>query len=419
MKYRDLHPNIKFRIINSFLSTTAFNMIFPFMAIYFSSEFNEAIAGVLLTINIILGIMAGFYGGYLTDIIGRRKIMLYSGGVRLCGFIVMTLANSPWYHSSVMTYIAFIVISICSGFSAPATQAMVIDVSTPDSRRFIYNIEYWAMNTALFIGAIIGGYLFKPYRFEVFLSVTIVSALSVMIISLFIKETKYIQRENSKPPKFKVRYLLDNYKLVLMDRTFSKFIVASLLAFSVEMQAKNYVSVRLVKDIQSQITVFNKYTFDGLQIYGLLRAENALIVIILGLFISSIVKKYGDRRLLIIGILINIIGYSVITVSNNLLVLFTAMLLATLGEVIYWPIKQAFLAKLVPSDNRGSYMTVNGLVGQGANILGTLAITMGAFMNSWTMSVIFSTLGIISIILFNCTISCIQKDNVIKDINIS
>lgn len=419
MKYKDLHPNIKYRIINSFLSSTAFNMILPFMAIYFSTEFNEAIAGLLLTVNIILGIAAGFYGGYLTDIIGRRKIMLWAGGFRLFSFVVMTLANSPWYHSPTITYIAFIAISMCSGFSRPATQAMVIDVSTSDTRRFIYNIEYWSMNTALFIGSVIGSYLFKSHRFEVFFSVTMVSVLSLVIISVFIDETRHSQGESYKSHKFKIKSIYNNYKIVLKNKTFSVFIIASLLALSIEMQAKNYISVRLVKDIPSKTPVLGEYALDGIQIYGILRAENALTVIILGLFISSLVRKYGDKRLLIIGIIVNVLAYSVLTISSNVFLLFIFMLLATLGEIIYWPIKQSFLAKLIPSDNRGSYMTINGLVAQGANIMGSLAITIGAFVNSWTISAMLLILGGTSIVLFNLTICNIQKRNAAKEINIS
>lgn len=61
--FRELHPNIRARILIQFLSKVIGSMIFPFMAIYFSMEINSSIAGVLLMINVFAQFLAGMYGG--------------------------------------------------------------------------------------------------------------------------------------------------------------------------------------------------------------------------------------------------------------------------------------------------------------------------------------------------------------------
>ena len=43
----------------------------------------------------------------------------------------------------------------------PATEAMLIDVSTPENRKVMYSINYWAINLSIAIGAIFGGYYLK------------------------------------------------------------------------------------------------------------------------------------------------------------------------------------------------------------------------------------------------------------------
>lgn len=71
--FKSLHPNIRIRIYTSFLSRVIGSMIFPFMAIYFTYQINATIAGILLMINIAVQFIAGLYGGYLADLVGRKK----------------------------------------------------------------------------------------------------------------------------------------------------------------------------------------------------------------------------------------------------------------------------------------------------------------------------------------------------------
>lgn len=71
--FKDLHRNIKIRIYTSFLSRVVGSMVFPFMAIYFAKELNVVYAGILLLIQVIVQFIAGLYGGYLADSMGRKN----------------------------------------------------------------------------------------------------------------------------------------------------------------------------------------------------------------------------------------------------------------------------------------------------------------------------------------------------------
>lgn len=46
------------------------------MSIYLFHAYNAQITGVLMMINIIISFLAGIYGGYLTDVFGRRRLLL-------------------------------------------------------------------------------------------------------------------------------------------------------------------------------------------------------------------------------------------------------------------------------------------------------------------------------------------------------
>lgn len=136
--FRELHPNIRARILIQFLSKIIGSMIFPFLAIYFTMEINSSVAGVLLLINVFVQFVAGIYGGHLADVIGRRKLMITGEVLKVFAFLGMVLCNSPFFHSPWITFAMLLIIGVAQGLVNPAGEAMLIDVSTPENRAFMY-----------------------------------------------------------------------------------------------------------------------------------------------------------------------------------------------------------------------------------------------------------------------------------------
>lgn len=95
MRFRDLHPNIRIRFAESFLGNLLGKMIHPFMTIYFADRFGLSMAGLLLMLNVLVGMLAGFYGGPLADRVGSKARHVERGipaFFRLCGDGVGQLA---------------------------------------------------------------------------------------------------------------------------------------------------------------------------------------------------------------------------------------------------------------------------------------------------------------------------------------
>lgn len=58
------------------------------------------------------------------------------------------------------------------------------------------------------------------------------------------------------------------------------------------------------------------------------------------------------------------------------------------------------MADMVPSEARGSYMAINGMVFQVAKMNGALGVMLGSFIASWGMSAQYFIVGMSSILLF-------------------
>lgn len=406
MRFRDFHRTIKIRIFESFLSRFIGGMIFPFMAIYLAKYFGVTVTGMLLLINVLVGIGITFIGGYYADQFGRKKIILFAETLRFLAFFAMMLFNSPWLHSPTVTFLMMTVNSICWGLAGPATQAMLIDVSTPEQRKLMYSITYWANNLSIAIGGALGGFLFEKYLFQLFIGLSGVSLLTVILIRFFIDES-YSPNTTVLSTVQHIKQLVGNYQKVIQDRLFVLFTLAGVFILSMEFQLTNYIGIRLSNQMTLQHFLF--WDIDGIKMLGFLRTENTILVVLLILFSSRLVDRFKDRNVLVLSSLVFTIGYGVIAYSNHVWVLILMMLFLTIGEVFRIPVQQTYLASLPPDDARSSYMALNGLTFNLAMLISSVTVSISAFFSTAVMASLITGIGVIGVIIYLFTLPGLEE----------
>lgn len=401
---------IKIRLMLHFLTTMASMSVTPYLIIFFSKQ-----VGTVLTGFMFLGVMAAsiagsFAGGYVADRIGRKKVIVACEAVVSLGFIGVAFVNSPWLTLPYVFFILFLFNNLCMGAAGPAYQALIIDVSHPENRRAIYTVSYWLNNLAVAIGGLAGAFLFAEHHFALFLGVATSMAISLLITVTCIKET-YVPKKLATPAANKQKqrttaFLADvmgAYRAVLKHRIFMLFTVANLLIIAVEEQLTNVIGLRLVREIPEPQQLFSFLTVqvDGMNLLGLLKTENTLLVVCLTVFVSYVMKRFKDRTALLTGVLLFFGGYIWISYSNSPAVLLIAMFIATLGEVMHIPVKQALLANMVPDHARSTYMAIHSLF----HIVGVSSAGVFILASTWVPSLvmtgIFAWMGLVCLILFH------------------
>ncbi|BFT71715.1 MFS transporter [Paenibacillus sp. P36] len=416
MRFRDFHRNVKLRIGLSFISGTANNMVLPFMSIYFSGKLGDTSAGLVVILGILAGVIAGIVGGYYADRIGRKKLMLTAEiGWMIC-FMGMALSNSPWLSSPWMTFVLMIFVSMFWGVHGPANDAMLLDVTAPDIRKYMYAIMYWMNNLSFAIAGIAGAFLFKSYLFELFIGLSVIGLISLIITYFFIHEAyqpKPLSDRGEVGGSFQGKTSLwSNYKLVLYDKTFMIFTIASLLLVSVEFHLGNYVGVRLEKEMVSAPFIpwmESSWTVDGLKMLGFIRTENTVLVVVLSVLMGVLMRRFSDSKVLFIGYTCYILGYSYLAYSNQPWLLMLSMFIATVGELMYVPIKQAYLGNIAPDHARSSYMALYGMVYKGATLLGGVGVILGGWMPSWLMATLIGISGVIGMGMFYAILAQLEE----------
>lgn len=399
MRFRDFHRNVKTRIYIMFIFGIAQAMTFPFMAIYFAKYYGSTFTGLYFMIGVIASMIGSTLSGYYADRIGRKKLLVITEIVFFSSFVIMAFVNSPWLTSPLVTAITFFIINVSFGVYGPVDDAMLLDVTTSTNRQFMYQIFYWGHNLTMAVGTALGAFLFEKFRFELFCFVAFAvmcSLLSTVFIIVDTYDTSKAKEEKLKNETKKTG-IIHNYVTVFKDYIFMAFVTAGLLLMTLEFQLQSYIGIRLAKDVVPQKLWF--LHIDGIKMLGFLQTENTVVVVLLAGLVAKVIKRFPDRWVLLTGCFMFTIGYSVITASNVPILLFGAMLIATLGEVMRVPIQQAFIGDLVPTHSRSSYMSINGMTYQGARVLSSFGVLLGSILSPLQMGLVALLVGVAGIVL--------------------
>ncbi|MDC3413617.1 MFS transporter [Aquibacillus sp. 3ASR75-11] len=398
--FKQLHQNIRIRIYTSFLSRIIGSMIFPFMAIYFTEKINATAAGILLLINVVVQFLAGMYGGFLADLLGRKRLMVVGETMKLLAFIGMLLVNSPMFTSAIATFSMMLVISVASGFINPAAEAMLIDVSTKETRAFMYSVNYWAVNMSMMLGLIIGGWFFKTHFFELLIGLVLMSVVTLWMTAVLIQETYQI-KQNVEKKEYGIIPLLKSYQTVITDLPFVLFTFGGIAILSLEFQRNNFVAVRLEEEIIPRTFSFLgdlSITIDGVRLLSFLTVENTLMIVLFTAIASRLIKGKSEQTIMYIGFVLFGLGYAVLAFSNNFSFLFLGVLIFSIGELMYVPTRQSILAEIVDDSRRGAYMAFNGIVFQIGKMFGALGIIVGEAIGGMNMAFLYGIFVLLGIL---------------------
>ncbi|MEU9835001.1 MFS transporter [Streptosporangium sp. NPDC048047] len=427
---KGIHPNIKLRIGIGFVQRLLDMMLIPLMIIHFSALYGPATAGLMTVVAAGVAIACTFLGGYLSDARGRRRTMLVSEVGCFVAAVCLALANSPWWESGIATYLFYLVNTALISVVRPASDAMIIDVSTPETRPRIYAVNYWATNVAFVVGSLLAGFLYGGHFFLILAAAAVLSGGVAVVTWRWISETRPAPAGTAGgttgettagttagttggtdtgtaagPGTGRSGWLLPllrGYAAVLRDRVFARFFLSILLFTCIQVQLANYIGVRLSQEFPPQ-RLFDvgpwALDVDGVNMFGILRAISTFVVVCLALSATTIFRRLTDGQRIGGGTIVVTAGYMVLAVSNDPGVLITATVVFALGEIMTSPTRQALLADVVHPDARSMYMAVYQLQFRLAAVAGSLCVTLGTFVPPAAMSVLYGVFGAASCLL--------------------
>lgn len=402
MKFGELNPAIRLRIGVGFVQRFLNVMLMPLMVILLSQEYGLTVAGALTAVVATAAVASSFVGGHLADHYGRRSVLLAGEIGSAVTFALLAAVNSPRWQSTAITFVLYLLNNCISSAAVPANDAMLIDVSTPENRTFMYSVNYWSINVSFTLGALVGGFLYNDYFFLLLVGATVLGTGIAVVTALKLPETAppvNVRERRSRGP----RAMLRDYRNVARDRVFARLLVAATLVRSIEVQISYYIAVRLADEFPVQTLLRRgdwQWRVGGVEMLGIIRAVNTALVVCLALFAVRLFRRLSDRTRLYGGLALFTGGYMVWAVSDSGWILIVAAVLLTIGEVVNVPVKQALLADLVDPAARTKYMAAYGLNNRIGLIIGSVCVTLGGWIGSIGMAVLYGVAGACAIVAF-------------------
>ncbi|HEX6268805.1 MAG TPA: MFS transporter [Anaerolineales bacterium] len=339
-------PRLFWMVVGTlFIDSIGNTLLFPFFALYITKRFGVGMteAGILLGMSSLFGLMGSIVGGAITDRFGRRRLILF-------GLTFSALSSLSFGLASEVTtlYFLIIIVGLLSRVAAPAYDAMLADILPEAKRQEGFGIMRIAFNYAWILGTALGGFIAARSFLALFIMDAILSIVAAAILYRFLPETKPMSHtEVSKDESFLNTVM--GYQIVLRDLAFMSFLITGMIVLIVYQQQYSSLPVYLrdVHDIDSKS-------------YGMMLSISGLEVVIFQFWISRTIRKYAPILMMMLGALFLTVGFGMMAFIGEVALFLVAVVVITVGEMIFFPTGQVLAANFAREDMRGRYMAVYG-----------------------------------------------------------
>jgi len=347
------------------------------------------LSGIYISVSGLISMPAAMIGGKLTDIIGRKKIIIIFDFLSALLYIICGFMNP----SMTMIYVLMLA-SVCMFIAGPAHNALIADLTTPQNRDGAYALSYMGWNIGFAIGPIIGGLLYENYLPLVFIGDAITALISLCLISSFIKETIHLTKQE---PIDKCRNLEAREEGTIISVLLKRpiLIYFALCTFGYNFVYSQWSFMLPIHSTQNFLTLGAKY-------YGLMAGFNGLIVMLFTPLITKMSEKMKHIRKMIYGGLLYAFGFGMLGILNTLPFFFVSVFIFTLGEIILSISTAPFIANHTPMSHRGRMNAILPIIFGMGYTLGP--ITMGKALVYISIESAWLVLGMVAFIstMFMC-----------------
>ena len=313
----------------NFMGLTIIIPVIPYIVAHLTTHV-ALYVGLITSFGALFQFLAGPALGYVSDIVGRRPVVLWSlfGGV--VGFIVFGIGGALW-----VLFLGRIIDGLSSG-DTPAMYAYVADVYKPHERGKYYGILGAAAGLGFMAGPAIGGLAAQISLSAPFFVAAAISMVNVCWGYFAMPESL---AEAHRTPHFHLHLLnpFAQFKAVLTSFTMRVLFILSFLFF-----------IALVMQ-QSNISVFLKDILHwGPTNIGIMLSVVGLIDFFSqGYLVGRLIKRFGEIPITRVGILltaIGMIGVGLVPATGSLVILYVAIIIYTIGDGLFEPAMSGLIA---------------------------------------------------------------------------
>ncbi|MDB4962100.1 MAG: permease of the major facilitator superfamily [Myxococcales bacterium] len=329
-----------------------FTIVVPLLALY-AEKFDAGplVATTIVSCFAVCSLISSPVLGKLSDQYGRRRMLLLSQVGTCIGFLILAFSTSLW-----MVFLGRIIDGVTAG-NASLANAYVSDHTKPEERARAFGIIGVAFGLGLTIGPTLGGWLGEYSLHLPFLVAAGLSGLSIACTYVLLPKELPPQETLAAGAKrssaFNLTTYLDYLRRPELRSLYLQFFAFS-FAYSVFISGLALFSERrFLHDGQPWTAREAGFLFGFLGLLGIAWQ---------GAAVGRLVKRYGARRLALVGFMAAAAGYVALGLvpSENLLALAFVMVVTTFGNSMLRPVLTSRISLAVGRHEQGAAIGVSG-----------------------------------------------------------
>jgi MFS family permease len=335
------------------IDMTGFGMIIPLIPFY-AQRFASGPTGIgiLLSSFSFMQLISSPYLGKISDIRGRKPVLLFSILTSVASFFLFTFANS-----FIVLFLSRIVAGLAT--EGAVAQAYVADITTKEERSTGIGKVGAAIGVGFILGPVIGG-LLSPYGLKAPGAAALaLSILNLIFVFLKLPEPEMrIKSEEDTSFMQSIKGIWDAIREPLIGQVYIIYFIVT-LAFS-------------AIPVIVPLLAIDYYNFTEIEMSYVFIFIGVIQVILQGFAIKRMIRRLGEEKLIIMGPIVMLIGIFLTPILKSIVSFGISTMLVAVGVGVSNTAVPGFISLMTPPEKQGSSLGLTQSVGSIARIFGPI-----------------------------------------------
>ncbi|MDP9698053.1 Predicted arabinose efflux permease, MFS family [Paenibacillus polysaccharolyticus] len=342
---KQIHPLAWTIIIGTMFGRLVTSMSIPFLSIYLTRvlEATPTQTGITVAVSSLAGVLVSFYGGYISDRIGRKIVMLVSVFSWAAVFFIFAAAEHLWVF-----FVANTLNGLCRAVFEPTSRALLSDITSPQNKLLVFNLRYAAINLGVVFGPIIGFQLGSSESTFPF----VISGLVYIAYGLILGLQFKLHHANL-PGRLEV--IAPRLREALMTTGRDRVFLPVLIGTTFCVLGYGHFSSTLAQYL-ARSPIFE----NGSQMFSYMLSLNAITVLIIQYPLVRTFRNAPPLVPLILGNLLVAASLLLFGLAEGIVLMMISVILFTVGEVLLFTMMDMLIDRIAKPEWKGTYFGTIG-----------------------------------------------------------
>ncbi|MES0339150.1 MAG: MFS transporter [Anaerolineales bacterium] len=307
--------------------------------------------GLFFTLTMIVPLMLGIFGGWISDSIGRLRAILFGSLAGILGYLPFAFAQR-WE----VTLIGPIILAVATGLIQPSFRAYIADTCPTETRGRIFGLSKSFITAAWIITPPLGGFLAMNYGARtMFLTAVFLYGIAAIIFMFLLRSEEMKTTAPAEKPSLKS--LKESFTHIFPIVLAGGLLTWIIISEGIRVFA-SYLSFNLLPVYLNDIGLINK------QGIGLIDGLHGIAWVLAAPIGGWLSDKSSERNSFMLGTAIFLSSFLIFILAEGFEVFALSWIIMGIGGALLDPAVNALIARGAPAHLRGvAYAVVPAIIG--------------------------------------------------------